>query len=170
MNPTVLALLAAALGSPTPTPCPVAPPVCEDQAVHYASRGELWRDRIVIERPSLLPRPPLDGGDRRRSPHGTRWLVAVEPDFTRPGPWNTTMAVFGNPSGAEMLRATFADHGSGGVRTTWLNEKLLFVQVWWGRIATSDLVLDIERGVPLYAEDADYGELIAPCDPRTPPP
>jgi len=59
------------------------------------------------------------------------------------------LAVSGNPTGGELLQATFRDHGSGGVRTTWLNERLLFVQVWWGRIASSDLVIDVERGALL---------------------
>jgi hypothetical protein len=166
MSPIVFAMLVAAFEAPTPTPVPITPPVCEDRLVRYGPLGELWRDRIVIERQLAPPRPPVPGADRGTSPQGTRWLVAVEPDFTRPGPWDTTLAVFGNPTGAEMLRVKFADHSNYGVRTTWLNEKLVFVQVWWGRIASSDLVLDVERGALLYAEDADLAAFLGPCEPR----
>ena len=167
MNPVVLAMLMAAFQSPTPTPFPVNPPVCEDRMVAYAPLGDHSRAHIALERGSAATRPPIGAGERQASPQGTRWLIVVEPDFTRPGPWDTTLAVFGNPTGGEMLRVSFSDHGSGGVRTTWLNEKLLFVQVWWGRIVSSDLVLDVERGALLHAEDADLAAFLGPCEART---
>jgi hypothetical protein len=167
MSPVAFAMLALAAAPPTPTPFPVNPPVCEDRLVAYAPLGEHARARISIERRSGPPRLPAGPESRQQSPQGTRWLVAVEPDFTRPGPWVTTLAIGGNPTGGEMLRVTFSDHGSGGVRPTWLNEKLLFIQVWWGRIASSDLVLDVERAALLVAEDADLAALLGPCEPRT---
>ncbi len=170
MSPVAFAMLAVAFESPTPTPFPVTPPVCEDRLVSYAPLGERSRARIALERGTATARPPIGGGARHESPQGTRWLVVVEPDFTHPGPWNTTVAVFGNPGGGELLRVEARDHGGGGVRTTWLNEKLLFVQIWWGRIASSDLVIDVERGALLSAEDADLASFLGPCDSRTPSP
>jgi len=170
MSPVLAALLALAAAPPTPTPFPVNPPACEDRLVAYAPLGEHARARISIERPPSGLRPPLGSGARQESPQGTHWLVALGPDFSREGPWATTLTIGGNPSGGEMLRVTFSDHGSGGVRPTWLNEKLLFVRVWWGRIASSDLVLDVERAALLYAEDADLAALLGPCEPRAPAP
>ncbi len=170
MSLALTALLALLAAPPAPTPFPVNSPVCEDRLVSYAPLGEHARARISIARQSAAPRPPAGAGSRQPSPQGTRWLIAVEPDFTRPGPWVTTLVIGGNPTGVEMLRVTITDHGSGGVRPTWLNERLLFVQAWWGRIASSDLVLDVERGAPLYAEDADLAAFLGPCEPRTPPP
>jgi len=167
MSLIAFALLAAAFQSSTPTPVPVTPPKCEDRLVAYAPLGEHARSRISIERPADPRRPPVGPAARQQSPQGTRWLLVVEPDFTHPGPWDTTLAVFGNPTGAETLRVGFRDHGSSGVRATWLNEKLLFVQVWWGRIASSDLVLDVERGAPLYVEDADLAAFLGPCEERS---
>ncbi len=40
----------------------------------------------------------------------------------------------------------------------WVNEKLLFVRVHWGRIQASDLLLDVERGQILSHELADNGQ------------
>jgi hypothetical protein len=170
MNAVALALVAMALGQPSPTPNPVTPPVCEDRLVRYVPLGEHARARITVEPVTATAPPSIIDGARHASPQGTRWLVAGEPDYARPGPWNTVLAVHGNPSGAELLRATFRDHASYGVRATWLNEKLLFVQVWWGRIASSDLVIDVERGALLYAQDADLAAFLGPCEERTPGP
>lgn len=169
MSAAAVAVLALAVERPAAPSQPVTPAACEDRLVAYSPLGEYARARIGLER---TPRAaaPAGVGERRDSPQGTRWLVAVEPDFTRPGPWTTVLAVSGYPTGAELLRATFRDHGSGGVRTTWLNEKLLFVQVWWGRIASSDLVIDVDRGALQVAEDADLAAFLGPCEPRAPAP
>ncbi len=67
------------------------------------------------------------------------------------------------PRSAGGLKIVFKDHASGGVRVSWLNEKLLFLSVWRGRIASTDLILDIETSKYVYVEDADDGTPILPC-------
>jgi hypothetical protein len=106
----------------------------------------------------------LQSGERLQSPQGTRSVVLRKADTAQSGPWNTTIYVLGNRAQPVALKIVFKDHASGGVRVSWLNEKLLFLSVWWGRIASTDLVLDIETSKPVYMEDADYGSLILPCD------
>ncbi len=41
----------------------------------------------------------------------------------------------------------------------WINEKLLFVRVHWGRIQASDLIVDVEQGTLLLHELADNGQI-----------
>lgn len=41
----------------------------------------------------------------------------------------------------------------------WVNEKLLFVRVHWGRIQASDLIIDVEQGTLLLHELADNGQI-----------
>jgi hypothetical protein len=79
------------------------------------------------------------------------------------GPWNTTVYVLGNRARPAGLKIVLKDHASGGVRVSWLNEKLLFLSGWRGRIASTDLILDIETSKYVYVEDADDGTLILPC-------
>jgi len=107
---------------------------------------------------------PLGSLPKLESPHGTRWLIARDPDFTREGPWTTTLYVFGNRVNAGILRIQFHDHGNGGVHEKWVNEKLLAADVWWGRILSTDLVLNVETGKWIYAEEADYSVTIQPCE------
>lgn len=41
----------------------------------------------------------------------------------------------------------------------WLNEKLIFMRPWWGRIAATDLIFDVEREKIVYAEWVTDGSL-----------
>lgn len=48
-------------------------------------------------------------------------------------------------------------HGLSDVR--WVNEKLIFLRAWWGRIAATDLIFDVEREKIIYAESLTDGSL-----------
>ncbi len=41
----------------------------------------------------------------------------------------------------------------------WVNEKLIFMRPWWGRIAATDLIFDVEREKFVYAESLTDGFL-----------
>lgn len=41
----------------------------------------------------------------------------------------------------------------------WLSEKLVFMRAWWGRIAATDLIFDVEREKMIYAESLTDGVL-----------
>lgn len=41
----------------------------------------------------------------------------------------------------------------------WLNEKLVFMRPWWGRIVATDLIFDVEREKIIYAETLTDGSL-----------
>lgn len=124
-------------------------------------------DRIVISVSSAseLTASPPHGAAEERSPQGTARLILTEqPDFMQEGPWTTKLAVVGNRARPLGLTIEIRDHGNNSVDTQWLNEKLLFLRVWWGRIVSTDLVLNVETGDPVYAEEASYQSLILPCE------
>jgi len=98
-----------------------------------------------------------------KSPQETRWYLLQEPDMMKAGPWNTTLIVRGNPKQKNFIRLHFADHGTGRVQPRWVNEKLLFIEVWWGRLVATDLIVDIEKGEIVYIEDAGFHATVAPC-------
>jgi hypothetical protein len=98
--------------------------------------------------------PPPEN-QRQFSPQHDMWLVETKPDYTKPGPWTTTIVV-GTSGNGRPSKLTVVDHASGGVHIQWLNEKLLFVQVWWGRIVSTDLILDAEKRSFTYKEMATH--------------
>ncbi len=82
------------------------------------------------------------------------------PDYAKQGPWNTVIDV--QPRAARRTIIQFLDHGSGYVSATWINTKLLFMRVWWGRIVATDLVFDVESRAFVYREMVNHGYILIP--------
>jgi hypothetical protein len=95
---------------------------------------------------------------RDASPQGTRWMVRVDPDYMKPGPWNTTLFIGDLATNTPFLKAEFRDHGN-TFGAQWINENLIWIQVWWGRVASSDLILDVSKKQFIYNQLANYVEV-----------
>lgn len=78
----------------------------------------------------------------------------------RDGPWTTRLYIFDSTDRQHCVVIEARDHNNGGVYYQWLNERALFVRCWWGRIVSTDLVLDTETAHPIYIEDANYFRLV----------
>ena len=138
----------------------------EYDEVYYEKPDEYSLSRINLKKLDVDSKLPssVSGASKQLSPQGTKHYIIQSPDFMKPGPWNTEIYVLGNRAEPVKLTITFLDHGNGGVSAKWLNEKLLFVQVWWGRIVSTDLILDVDSSKWLYSQNANYGNIIMPCD------
>jgi hypothetical protein len=44
-------------------------------------------------------------------------------------------------------------------RMQWINEKLLYVRVWWGRALGVDMVFDVETEQIVYMENVNFGTI-----------
>jgi len=133
---------------------------CGDTKVEYSPFDKGYANRMQVH---ATPNPTgeLSTREKEISPQGTRWRITVPPDTTKPGPWTTHVYV--GATGRTDLELVFVDETNGGVELKWLNEKLLYGQVWWGRIYSTDFIFDAEQRVFVYREMAHYGELIEPC-------
>src|SRR5579871_6806057 len=69
---------------------------CEDAKVRYAPFDEAYSKRMVLKSVSDSENPPA-GSKKEYSPERNMWLVAVEPDTTKPGPWSKSI-YFGSDS------------------------------------------------------------------------
>ena len=139
-----------------------------DRVVYTAPRKD-WPGGIhvtMIQEKS--PLSPIAEADAHRSPQGTAMYSVHEPDTGQPGPWTTLMTVVGNKARSLRLQIRISDHISGGVRAQWLNEQLLWLQVWRGRILSTDMILDVDSGKFIYDQDANYNTLIVPCAMKQP--
>jgi hypothetical protein len=76
----------------------------------------------------------------------------------KPGPWSSTLFIGTRGSNAAGFKVEFLDHCE-QFSASWINDKLLYIQVWWGRIASSDLILDVGNREFIYNEFANYGEI-----------
>jgi hypothetical protein len=136
-------------------------PKCESARVHYTPFADSYSARIQVNSLSESV-TELSTHEKVFSPQHTRWWSQVLPDTMKPGPW-TTRVFMGTGESDPNVELRFVDEGSGGVDVHWLNEKLIFGEVWWGRIYATDFVFDVEQRRFTYREMAHFGELIAAC-------
>ena len=131
---------------------------CNDQSVQYtAEPAEVEKHIELINADEETPALAKVG-----SPQGTRWLRELDPDYTKTGPWNTTLFIGKNTSNQAFLTMRLLQHGN-TLSAQWINDQLLFVEVWWGRFASSDLIVDVDAGKFVYDKFARYGQMGEPC-------
>lgn len=140
---------------------------CGRLAIEYsAPRLKPIETAIVLQRldPSALAPYDDQDGAYRKSDQGTvAWTYVEQPSFNVEGPWTTHVQIRTLDDRRIAFALEIREHANQAVRLNWLNEKLLFVRIWWGRIVSTDLILDVDRGEWLYVEEANHGAAMAPC-------
>jgi hypothetical protein len=132
---------------------------CEDAKVKYSPFQEAYAKNILWNKLSSTEKPPAVAS-KEYSPERDSWKIAVEPDFSKPGPFNHTI-YFGADGSEEVWKLTILDVRD--VRIEFLTEKLVFGQVWVGRIVAVEFVLDLQQHKFIYREMAQYGAKFEPC-------
>ena len=119
---------------------PGAPPDCwsEERIVHRGDFADLWQENTAFKK--------LDGQKLKPgifSPNKGYYFV------TNDGRPNGAVTVFAEKS--YLIRIVFSQlFGLSDVK--WINEKLIFMRPWWGRIAATDLIYDVEAEKVIHAE------------------
>ena len=163
MPPRIIQCVLFAIASVTGLVFATSPqnlPKCGAARVNYAQFDESYASKFLLEA-FAGSKNSLPAGEKVYSPQHTQWLIEQAADYMRPGPW-TTHFYFARANSQPDLVLTVLDHGN-TIDVRWLNEKLLYGQVWWGRIYSTDFILDVETRKFVYREMAQYSELIEPC-------
>jgi len=109
----------------------------------------------------LVHQGAIDDDDPWQQNTKITFVTAAKP---APGVFSPNKAYFfvmeNDPPGAQVIIYAEKDHliqfafsklkGLSDVR--WVNEKLLFIRAWWGRIMGTDLVYDVEKEKMIYTE------------------
>jgi hypothetical protein len=114
-------------------------------------------DQIYLTKDQL---GKLNALPKSLSQNSVRWIVEEKPDTMRNGPWNTELYIFARDQTNRCLHLALLDN-NGRVDHAWLNDKMLFVEVWFGRIAWTDFILDAETHRFVYCENGR----LDPADP-----
>jgi hypothetical protein len=125
--------------------------------VYHAPFWPKFADRIVVG-PGVVEPDSIRHDRRVYSPNKAFWYVITSPDFTKPGPWSTQFHIYNDRD--RLFQLALRDHGNSAGQAKWINEKLLYVQVWWGRIVGSYVILDVEKETILAQEMVHYGGLL----------
>lgn len=145
-----------------------AGPRCDAVGVNYsAPRLVPLAGHVAVvhlgERPAHAL-PAADAAPGVRSPQQTAAFHRL-PVPARPAGGARVQAVdvYTTQGPVQAWRLSFTDAG-GEVELQWLNEDLIFIRAWWGRIVATDLLFELSNGRFLYAREANYGALTAPCE------
>lgn len=143
-------------------------PPCDELEVRYSAPEIMpLSNRVTIQPLASRPTSVLADKDpefKPHSPHATAAFNRVRiPDFTKSDPYITSIQVFSLSGEPHAWQLNFIDHGNNNVEIRWLNEELLFLRVWWGRIVSTDLIFQLSTGSFIYAREANYGQLVEPC-------
>lgn len=68
----------------------------------------------------------------------------------KPGPYSTTVMVYNERDYCTTI--TLKNHKNGEPKVKWINQKLLYIEVWWGRILGTTLIYDVEKETMLHKE------------------
>jgi hypothetical protein len=146
---------------------------CSDQEVQYDTipREEMAEHisiKPLLQRPRRWPDDP-DPEYISGSPQGTAaYNRVVVADTTKPGPRSNVIEVFSTKGAPVAWRIEVVDLRD-NARLRWLNEDLLFIQAWRGRVVSTDLIFELRSGQFVYAREAHYGMLVQPCEERGEP-
>ena len=130
-----------------PLPCTAAeshwpglPPDCwsESRMFHSTERIDPWQKNTFIK--TIKAEKPKNG---ELSPNkGYFFLVEG-------GSPNGKITIYAEKD--HLVQISFSElFGLSDVK--WINEKLLFMRPWWGRIAATDIIYDVEKEQVIYSE------------------
>jgi hypothetical protein len=143
----------AAIAGP-PAPGFHTSPACwSEPRIHHVGRPEEeLRDRVSLD----WRRAPLHEAEPVVAPNGAYRFWQRPPAAASGDGGEAVLLVDVERPDLLWIRLRGA---RGMARAEWVSEKLLFVRAAWGRIAFSDLLVDVERGVVVYEEAARDGTI-----------
>jgi hypothetical protein len=101
---------------------------------------------------------PFEEAKKVKSVLGSnRWFVTVDPVYTKNPPWNTTIFVGQVGSDKSFLTINVSDHGN-TLNVKWVSDRLVHINISWGRFSMSDWLIDVGRGIVVYDEMIDIYE------------
>ncbi|MDH4202594.1 MAG: hypothetical protein OEV87_06835 [Phycisphaerae bacterium] len=110
--------------------------------------GYPWDEKIKIEKYDEID---VDDAGKIYSPNEAYWL---QKQFSEKG---TFQVVIFNEHRFIIIDTSSDDHYSKEVR--WINEKLVYIRDWFGKVLGFDMIYDIEKEEVLYFEETNDGGL-----------
>lgn len=141
-------------GSPVSTQHPLfhtTPDKWDQPRIFHTPFDEHWADRIEID---TVPLAEIRT-EKVLSPNKAYWYVLTISDTMKPGPHSGTVHVYNERD--YLIQIQLLDIKSGALTANWINEKLLYVRTWLGRVLGFDLLFDVEQEKIIYREMVNWG-------------
>jgi hypothetical protein len=117
----------------------------KEPRIFHSGFEKEYQNRIKISHTKLYSKNAAQNEkEKNYSPNKAYWFVVYSPDTMKPGPWSTEINIFNERD--YIIKIELVDHAATYMTTTkWINEKLLYIEFWWGRILGTYLIFDVEN-------------------------
>ncbi len=117
----------------------------KEPRIFHSEFEKEYENRIKICRTKLYNKiSEQNEKEKNYSPNKAYWFVVYSPDTMKPGPWSTEIRVFNERD--YIIKIELLDHAAQYVTTTkWINEKLLYIELYWGRVLGTYFIFDAEK-------------------------
>jgi len=122
--------------------------------VYHSEFGNEFKDNIVLQKGEF----PTQGLVSVVSPNRAYRYFVHQPDYLKAGPWSTSLYIDNETEALFIIK--IKDHNNWGIEANWINEKLLYVSVWWGRIVGSYFIVDVEKEEIIQSEMIHDGTIV----------
>lgn len=129
---------------------------CDDLHIRYTPIDAHFAARMVVQ----TSNDPHPQGNPQLSPQRTRWMRVSSIDYSKAGPWTTSIWIGGSEN-EPSIKFTLREHE--GFSVQWLNEKLIYGSVSWSKVEGSVFIFDVESKKFIYQEMENSGELNEVC-------
>jgi len=145
-----------------------AAPRCDSLSVVYSAPHLVpLAGHVSVKRLAARPVRELDDSDPEYKPRSPQETAAfhrlVTIDTAKGGAPVNAIEVYTTQGPKHAWRLDFNELKD-NVEIQWLNEDLLFLRAWWGRIVSTDLLFEVSSGRFLYAKEANHGRMMEPCE------
>lgn len=93
--------------------------------------------------------------EKHPSPNDAYWYRIEEPELSEKGIWNASVLVHNERE--DLIEISFRDHRSTGPVAKWINGKLLYLEIWWGRALGTSMIFDMEAKKFIHREMVHWG-------------
>lgn len=133
-----------------------APDQWKEPRIFHSEFDDHFKERIRISPIEMGRYPTIRGADKMVSPNKAYWYVVHSPDTMKAGPWSTEIIVYNERP--YLNKIELIDHAAQYLtKTRWINEKLLYVEFWWGRVLGTYFIYDVEKEKIIIREMVNEG-------------
>lgn len=150
----IAALLVSAQAYAATSDWHTSPDKWSEPRIYHSAFDEEFSKGIVISRVKIKYNDQLK---KEFSSNNAYWYHVQSADYRKEGPYSTDILI-DNERGY-LVSLKLLEHSQYEPKISWINEKLLYIEVWWGRILGSYLIFDVEKEQILYKEMIHDGVL-----------
>ncbi len=123
----------------------------EEPRIFQTPFDDHWADRINIEK---IPLKEFQN-DKVFSPNKAYWFSVIEPNSINSAIRDAQINIYNERDYILCINLLQLNHYQ--ITTNWINEKLIYIDAWWGRVLGVNLIFDVEKEIFIYKENVNDG-------------